>query len=334
MRVSLLSRKPRAHGNFSVEMIVDSLLQNISPEFQAQVQVSRFESSGVLPRLYNVFEAALRQGDVNHVTGDVNFLSCLLRKDHTVLTILDCGRIDGRSDFRSRIIKLVWFQIPVQRCAVVTVISDAVKQNLLSHVRVNPDKVRVVPVAVPSQFQACPREFNAQKPVLLQIGTAPNKNIPRLAQALAGISCRLDIVGKLSPEQQDALREHQIDFRNYTNLSNAEMQERYEQCDVVAFASTFEGFGMPIVEGNRVGRPVVTGNVTSMPEVAGDAACVVDPFDVASIRAGIRRVIEDSSYRAQLVERGYENAKRFEASTIARMYEDIYREVSRNTRAR
>jgi hypothetical protein len=54
---------------------------------------------------------------------------------------------------------------------------------------------------------------------------------------------------------------------------------------------------MPIIEANLVGRPVVTGNVATMPEIAGDPACLVDPFDVTSTRAGIQKVIEDSDCR-------------------------------------
>ena len=76
-----------------------------------------------------------------------------------------------------------------------------------------------------------------------------------------------------------------------------------------------------------VGRPVVTSNLWSMPEVAGNAACLVDPLDVASIRAGICRVIQDSAYRERLVEAGFENVKRFQVETIAAQYANLYRSV-------
>ena len=98
---------------------------------------------------------------------------------------------------------------------------------------------------------------------------------------------------------------------------------------MVAFVSTFEGFGMPIVEAQRVGRAVLTSTVASMPEVAGGAACLVDPFDPLAIRAGVLRILGDADYRRRLVEQGFENAKRFEPQVIADTYAQIYREIER-----
>jgi glycosyltransferase involved in cell wall biosynthesis len=64
-----------------------------------------------------------------------------------------------------------------------------------------------------------------------------------------------------------------------------------------------------------------------MASVAGDAACLVDPRDPLSIRAGILRVIEDDPYREKLVRLGLENVEKFTPETIANSYLAIYREV-------
>jgi glycosyltransferase involved in cell wall biosynthesis len=65
-----------------------------------------------------------------------------------------------------------------------------------------------------------------------------------------------------------------------------------------------------------------------MPEVAGDAACLVDPFDVESIRAGILRVLDDAPYRDELIRRGFENARRFRTEAIADQYAALYWQVA------
>ena len=84
---------------------------------------------------------------------------------------------------------------------------------------------------------------------------------------------------------------------------------------------------MPIIEAQAVGRPVLTSNVCSMPEAAGGAACLVDPFDVADIRRGILRLLNEPDYVDELVERGFKNAARYSPERIAKQYAAVYRKI-------
>ena len=121
--------------------------------------------------------------------------------------------------------------------------------------------------------------------------------------------------------------QYHVEFSTVANISDQEIIEKYKQSDIVILASTYEGFGLPIIEANAVGRPVITGNILSMPEVAGNAACLVNPFDVESIRTGIFRLIQDTAYREELVQNGFKNVERFKPEAIAMQYLALYREL-------
>jgi glycosyltransferase involved in cell wall biosynthesis len=302
-------------------------------EVVAKVAVSRFPSRGLWGRVYNVIEAAFRQGDVNHITGDAHYLALLLRKKRTLLTIHDLVSVYRLKGIRRKALLFFWYWLPIKRAAVVTVISQSTKKDLFRHIKVNPRKVKVVYDCISEDYRPAPKEFNAAKPVILQVGTRKNKNLERVAQAVQGIPCRLRIVGKLSADQQAVLRKCGVEYSSAANISDENVVEEYRRCDMLVFASTYEGFGLPIVEAQATGRPVVTSNILSMPEVAGDAACLVDPLDAASIRAGISRVVDDPAYRQDLVRRGFENAQRFRADRIAAQYHEIHKEIAaRNER--
>lgn len=326
MNVVFFHRKPN-DNNFSVEGLFQEIRDSMPPEVECNLVVSRFVSKGFFPRLYNVIDAFFNQGDINHITGDVHYLAYLLKKSKTLLTILDCAFTQNPSRLRRYFLRLLWYVIPEKRVHLISVISHTTKNELLKQINCDPDKIRVIPCCISIIFKPQEKVFNTEKPRILQVGTTPNKNIPRLAEALHGTTCHLDIVGKLSGEQKAVLDRYKIEYSNSWGLSLEELVMKYNDCDMLVFVSTYEGFGLPIIEANTVERPVVTSNILSMPEVAGDAACLVDPFDASSIRAGILRILQDKEYRNQLIQNGRVNRQRFSPDSIAKMYADLYNEI-------
>ncbi len=327
MRVVFFQRKPRPNKNFSLEILFDQIRENLSKDINWKIEIAKYYSNGFFKRVYIAIEAIFKQGDVNHVTGDIGFVAIFLKKRKTILTILDTGVLNQSSLITRKIIQLFWVQLPVKRVAYVTTISNASKKELLKYVNVDEKKVRVMYIPVAKGMEFSLKTFNTATPVILQIGTKKNKNLIRLAQALNGISCKLEIVGELNQEQLLALADSKIDFNNAVNISNEELKEKYQQADMLAFVSTYEGFGMPIVEAQLIGRPVITSNLLSMPEVAGDGAVLVNPYNIEDIRNGILKIINDKEYREQLVSNGRINAERFLAKKIANQYTDLYQEV-------
>jgi glycosyltransferase involved in cell wall biosynthesis len=329
IRVNFFQRKPRTGFSFSIEYIFDDIRNRLRDKIDAKVFISNCYNDGYLTKFYNIFEAALRQrNQVNHITGEVHFLNLLMRKKRVILTIHDCGMLRRKTGLSKTIVNWLYLAAPVKKAQLVTTVSEETKKEIIAATGLKSEKIHVIPVAVHPRFQPKPKKFNREKPTILHIGTGYNKNLVRLSQALSGISCKLIIIGKLSDEYLDALKTNNIDYTNEYNISYEQMLEKYEECDILSFVSTFEGFGMPIVEANAVERVVVTSNISSMPEVAGDAAYLVNPLNVDAIRSGILHVINDEMLREKLINNGRKNKLRFNADKVADMYYNLYKKIA------
>jgi glycosyltransferase involved in cell wall biosynthesis len=326
--VNFFQRKPRKGFSFSLEYIFEDIRYRLVDKIDANVYISKCFNDGYFTKIINVLQAAFRQKkDINHITGEVHFLNLLMRKSRVVLTILDCGMMVRKQGIAQTVIKWLYLKLPVLKAEIVTAISEETKKEIIQYTNCNPNKIVVIPVAVHPQYQPVTKIFNKIKPVILQIGTGYNKNVLRLIEALSGINCHLTIVGKLSDEHSAALKYYNIEFSNEYNISNEQLLEKYIECDILSFISTYEGFGMPIVEANAVERVVITSNVSSMPEVANNGACLVNPLDVEDIRSGFLKIINDDDYRTTLINSGRINKLRFDPTTIANMYYKVYRDV-------
>jgi glycosyltransferase involved in cell wall biosynthesis len=326
MKIVYFQRKPLPIHK-SIEFIFRELRSRLPSYVQCSTVVSRFYSRGLINRLCIMMEAYFNQGDVNHITGDIHFAAILLSRKKTVLTIHDLGMLYDSAGVIHTVLKYFWFTLPVNKCAFITVVSEATKRELLKYVRFPSENIYVIPNAISSAFTYAPKVFDKIKPVILQVGITPNKNLERLVEALKGISCVLNIIGRIPDHVKDKLQQYNVSYTNSANISQEELVLQYKQCDILCLVSTYEGFGMPIVEANATGRPVITSNILSMPEVAGPAACLVDPYDTASIRNGLLKIINDDAYRNDLIKRGLENRKRFDAGQTAMQYLNIYKQI-------
>jgi glycosyltransferase involved in cell wall biosynthesis len=160
------------------------------------------------------------------------------------------------------------------------------------------------------------------------MGTWPNKNVPRSAEALRGLHVEVVLIGPVDDVQRSLLDDAVPGWTHHPGPDDDAVVRLLQECDLLLFPSLQEGFGLPIVEAQATGRPVVTSHREPMAEVSGGAAVLVDPEDVGSIRSGILRVLEDDDLAEQLVQRGLVNVERFSPSAVAAQYAAIYDELA------
>lgn len=328
MNITYFHRKVIPNFHFSVEIIFNDVRRYLPEEVSYSIQTSTFFSKGLFPRIYNGIEAFLRRGKINHVTGDINYVGLFLPTKNTIHTILDCVYMQEGGSVKKSIYSFFWIKIPAKRSRFVTTISEASKAEIIKFAKCNPEKIKVIPIALSPVFKKTDRSYQWEKPRVLMIGAAPNKNIRNILEALKGIPCKIQIVGKFNPDYENYMKENGMEYTYEWGLNIEQMYEKYKQTDILVFASTYEGFGMPIIEAQATGVAVVTSNISSMPEVGGEKGAVyVDPFSVSSIRDGIINIIMDNSLRNNLIENGFDNIKRFDPSTISKMYVNLYQQL-------
>lgn len=329
MTVTYIVRSPGT--GHSLEALFSSIQREVE---QQGIQTNRIQLPRISRGLRSVWQnlrfVKKLSADVFHITGDVHYVTLTLPASRTILTIHDCSLLETNRNhpLRYAFFWLFWYYLPIKRAAIVTVVSEKTRQDLVRYIGRAARQVHVIPNSYDPHFTYQLRPFCQEQPVLLQVGTAPNKNLSRLLAAIEGIRCTLVIIGPLAHDAITDLRQRRIHYLNHVNISRLNVVQCYANCDIVTFISTYEGFGMPIIEANAVGRAVITSSNSPMSEVANGAAHVVDPTDIAAIRQGILTLIQDATYRETLIQRGLQNARNYTVKTAVVRYETLYRQAT------
>jgi alpha-1,3-rhamnosyl/mannosyltransferase len=210
-----------------------------------------------------------------------------------------------RPQRRAKIIERATLPLAVRRADVFAAISQATADDLAAHFPRAARKTVVTPLAADEHFfTAEPGDVRERlglpRPYVLAVGTLePRKNLPALIEAFTGLpehTHDLVLVGALgwdTGETQEAIARHPGRIRSLGHVPDDDLARLYAGAALFAYPSLYEGFGLPVLEAMAAGAPVLTSNVSSLPEVAGDAAILVDPRSIDSIREGLRRGLTD-----------------------------------------
>ncbi len=260
-------------------------------------------------------------------------------------------------------IRLFLFRRGLLRAEQVIAVSAATRRDVEHVLNIPSDRIRQIydapdprfarvdtaPGLESSERQRILERYQINYPFILYAGAVrPQKNIPRLVEAFAVLrgdleshpiykDLRLIIIGdeisKYPSVRRAVIKTRVEDVVRFLGFVPVDaLRVFFEAASVFAFPSLYEGFGLPPLEAMASGTPVVTSNVSSLPEVVGNAAVMVNPENVFDIARGMREVLVDESLRAELIRKGYQQARRFSWSQTARQVLEIYHEAGQSRR--
>jgi glycosyltransferase involved in cell wall biosynthesis len=225
----------------------------------------------------------------------------------------------------------------------VIAISESTRRDVVVRLHVPEERIDVIPQGVGTSATDEPMpepELRARfelsdRRLLLSVSTKrAHKNLRRLLEAHALIPADerplLILPGYPTPYEEElrhlaselAIAE---DVRFLGWLEPAELEGFYTAAECFVFTSTYEGFGMTVLEAMARGVPVACSDASAIPEVAGDAALLFDPESVEQISGAIRSLLFDSQLRARLAEAGRRRAAEFSWERTARGTVETYR---------
>jgi glycosyltransferase involved in cell wall biosynthesis len=325
---------------------------NLPPNFHTRVFPGPVRSN-LSQMSYGLFLSKLGS-DVFHIP--LNAVPLTMPKPYLV-TIHDMStlRFASQPGFRNRL-RQFYLRRGLLRADRVMAVSMATCRDVEALLGIPASRIRVIynapdpifqatgtPADVP-EIQRVLDRYRIHYPFLLYVGrTNPQKNIPRLVEAFAVLrgeiqdhpvyrDLRLLIIGD-EISRYPALRqaviqsrvEETVRFLGFVPIET--LRSFYQAASAFVFPSLYEGFGLPPLEAMACGTPVVCSHVYSLPEVVGDAAEVVNPENVFDIARGMREVLLNDDRRRSMIQRGFEQARRFSWERTAQQVLDGYEEI-------
>ena len=309
---------------FSIKKVSDLYVNQMEDKEVYEMPSPYASMMSILKNMWFTFKHRNKNG-INHITGDIHYCIIPLMFCKTVLTVHDTVVYDNYRGIKKIILKYLWFKIPFLLASKIVCISEYTKNSITRFTKRK--DIVVIPNAVEPSYDYVPYTFHANFPNILIVGTNWNKNIERTIDAVNNIKCNLTIIGKLSKEQEEKLKSTKCSYSNKVGLTDEEIKQEYINCDMISFCSLYEGFGMPIIEGNAIGRPVITSNISPMLDIAGGSTLLVNPYNVEDIHNKIMLYIKNKELREEKITKGLENAKKFNCTKVVNLYKNLYHKL-------
>lgn len=237
------------------------------------------------------------------------------------------------------------YSLSAKRATGLSTVSEYSKRDMVKFYGINPDKINVVPEGVdtsvfrPISDSATLSEwrkkiFGADVPFIVYVGKpTERRNLSALIRAFAelkkeGFPHKLLIVGAALPGTspfRKVVEELKIQDEVFVldYVTHEEMPLVYNAANLFIYPSSYEGFGMPVLEAMACGTPLIALDNTAFPEFAGGIAHLLKDAEIKTLKEGMAEVLSDEAWQKQMKEDGPKRAADYDWRILTRKYLDL-----------
>ena len=173
--------------------------------------------------------------------------------------------------------------------------------------------------------------YNLRSDYLLFVGSRANyKNFTFVLELLKTMpNFKLVVVGKDFNKNELKLMNKELLSRIViiSNVRNEELNLLYNFAYAFLYPSSYEGFGIPLIEAMKAGCPVLSLNNSSISEVSGNAGILFDTLSLKNFKDNLQE-LNNINFRLDITEKGYQQAQKFSwrkcCEETHAFYKDVY----------
>lgn len=263
----------------------------------------------------------------------------------TVLTVHDIRGLGSESPVVNRTVFKLALWHSILRADHVITVSESMKQEILGFfpkasisVIYNGFDTGLYANVTETEIKKLQLKYGLPDSFVLAVGHLERrKNYRRLIDAMArlqdiGCPCSLVIVGNDSGERQFLekcveVTSQSVAVKFLTGLSDREVRCAYKLCRLFVFPSTYEGFGIPILEAMGAERPMVLSDIPVFREITQNQGVYFAPDDTEEMVSAIEAVLTSSSEQDRLIEYGKKRVQAFSFQNLAGQLEQLYYKI-------
>lgn len=210
-------------------------------------------------------------------------------------------------------------------------ISNNTKKDLVRFLpEIDQNKIFIINNGVSDEYFQIQKKYSDYSDYIMFVGARIGyKNFKFAVEVVSQTPFKLMICGNELTQDEHYLLDKYLGNQRYKVVirpSNKELNEFYNSVFCLLYPSSYEGFGIPVLEAQRAGCPVIALNASSIPDIIGNKKLLMNELTISEFNNKIS-ILNSNHNRLEFIEEGIKNANKYSWHKMSQEYLDLYHSI-------